>query len=111
MDSLTLFLFGCAGGLIAEFVAVFSHKDRPTSLPPQLKSYVYVGVGIFWIFVGGFFSTIILEGLPEEMSKIIPVQIGMTAPLIAQRLVSATGVGVDNILKSSESLGESPSGG
>ena len=81
------FWFGVLGGLITEFVGVSRHRvDAGKEWPQHLRSAGYWAMGAGWILLGGVFAWLYQGQGGVQLSRLLAVNIGATAPLLAEQL-------------------------
>jgi hypothetical protein len=79
-----VFGIGCAGGLLAELLHRWNLRESP-QLPAYAKNPFYWGITVAMILAGGLIAWIYFGGRAEA---IIAVHIGVSTPLILQKLVT-----------------------
>ena len=80
-----IFGTGCAGGVLAELLHWWNLRESP-QLPAYSKSPFYWIVTVVMILAGGFVAWIYFGSKAEA---IIAVHVGLSAPLILQKLVTS----------------------
>jgi hypothetical protein len=80
-----IFGTGCAGGVLAELLHWWNLRESP-QLPAYSKSLFYWVVTVVMILAGGFVAWIYFGSKAEA---IIAVHVGLSAPLILQKLVTS----------------------
>jgi hypothetical protein len=80
-----IFGTGCAGGLFAELLHWWNLRESP-QLPAYSKSAFYWSVTVAMILAGGFVAWIYFG---ERAEAIIALHIGVSTPLILQKLVTS----------------------
>lgn len=76
---------GCAGGVLAELLHWWNLRESP-QLPAYYKNLFYWVVTVGMILAGGFVAWIYFGSKAEA---IIAVHVGLSAPLILQKLVTS----------------------
>lgn len=87
MSAGAAFVYGVAGGLIAEFLAVARHrKIAPEDLPKYMKGWFYWACGGGYVLLGGFLASV-YAGAIEGFNAILALNVGATGPLLAEQLI------------------------
>jgi hypothetical protein len=80
-----IFGTGCAGGLLAELLHWWNLRESP-QLPAYARSPVYWLITLAMILAGGLIAWIYFG---ERAEAIIAIHVGVSAPLIVQKLVTS----------------------
>jgi hypothetical protein len=83
---LKVFLLGCFGGAMAEVLHWFNLRTSD-KLPLYVHSAFYWTVTVVMAMIGGALCWIQFGGRVEALTA---VQVGLAAPIVLQKLVSAT---------------------
>ncbi len=79
-----VFVFGCAGGFVAEYVGVWNlRKEEPHLWPAYFKRFRYYAISAVMVLMGGGLA--VIYGM-NPMPAILALNIGASAPLIIQKL-------------------------
>ena len=77
-----------AGGAIAEFVSIAQHRKKAwKDWPKYVRRLSYWLVAIGNVALGGFFAYLYNKTEGVQLNQLLAVNIGATAPLIAEGLV------------------------
>jgi hypothetical protein len=83
-----LVIWGAVGGFVAELVAVTRHRmDTKGKRPRAFRTWWYWSIGVGWVFVGALLAYLTLADA-SGFGRSVPFQIGLTAPLLIERLLA-----------------------
>jgi hypothetical protein len=81
-------LWGIAGGVLAQFIELWKFRENaPEELPKFLKSFFYWAMTIIMVLIGGFL-VYIYNITGSNLSTMLAINIGATAPLLISELTS-----------------------
>ncbi|MDQ0391422.1 hypothetical protein [Labrys monachus] len=86
MSEMSIFVFACFGGLLAEIVKWYRLRES-VNFPDYAKGPAYWIITFATILAGGVLAY--AYGVQVVTSKILAINIGASAPLIIQTLFSA----------------------
>ncbi len=98
----TVFLLGFIGGILAEALKWYQLKESITP-PPYLKSLMYWVITLVMALVGGLLAVI---QSPTLSNPFLPLNIGISAPMILKGLAGATPI--KPVAATSPSFGTEP---
>lgn len=88
MEVLEIFIWGICGGIFAELAGIFEIRhDSPDDLPEWLRSPLYWIITFFMVLAGGLLVVIYVRS-GANITAILAVNIGASAPLIIRGLTS-----------------------
>src|SRR5258708_17477510 len=95
INGVWVFVAGCGGGLLAEFAGIWAlRKEDPASWPAYLRRVRYWIISVVMIVIGGLLS--VMYGV-HDMPVILALNIGASAPLIVQRLLTGAPSAVEAV--------------
>ena len=86
MESL---LWGCVGGLLSQLLRLIRHSNLPKESRPLLVSDPWFWIG--WLLLGivGGILSLAYERSGVHLPPIVAINIGASAPLIVEKLLSS----------------------
>lgn len=80
-----VFLAGCGGGVLAEFISLWNlRKEDPVGWPKYYRRLRYWVISLGMILVGGGLT--VVYGV-DDMPLLLALNVGASAPLLIQRLL------------------------
>jgi hypothetical protein len=87
VTGLEAFLYGLGGGVVPELVSLYKERDQP-QLPIRFKSWIYWAITVGMILAGGGLAAAYAAS-NNQLSPILAINVGASAPLILASLTSA----------------------